>query len=230
MLRESAGMKNHNDGVNEKTIEQLVASAIQKGTFSPTAHARQAYARQAKMGQTKASRTQSGHAPSALDSVEILNQTPLETHQYFLSRGYRCVTSVTADFNHHRPTLKETYSWDEQLILSVWRCLQIFEDSAESSPQEGLASSTLRNPLLKWLKTAAQLSPHKRLERFFNDFLFVRLRNAPMVIFIDSLEPFTSNPYALETLFTWIWRCYQQLEQQNDFHPLQFVVLGKVVI
>lgn len=50
-----------------------------------------------------------------------------------------------------------------------------------------------------------------------------------MAIFIDSLEPFQDIPHALGTLFTWIWQCYQQLEQQTDYHPLRFVLLGKVV-
>lgn len=79
------------------------------------------------------------------------------------------------------------------------------------------------------VKKKARLSPQKRLEHFSNDFIFMRLNNAPMAIFIDSLEPFTDSPRALETLFTWIWKCYKQLEQQAYYHPLRFVVLGKVV-
>lgn len=168
-------MKNHNDadkdGVNDVAIEPLIASAIHKGTFSPTAHARQANAQHlANTETTQASPLHAGQPPAAqqlskenqpdalktvsdltCDCIEILNPTPLETHQYFLSQGYRCVTSVTSDYRLNRPALKETYSWDEQLILSVWNCLQVLEDSA--------ASSALHCVLLQWLKKKLDFRP-----------------------------------------------------------------------
>jgi len=234
-----AGMENHNDELlNEASndaIEQFIASAIQKGTFSPTvnAHLQQSSLQASKLPAASPNANQpaplEAAALSAGDSVEILTYTPLEIHRYFLSQGYYCVTSITANEKSHHSALKETYSWDQQLILSIWHCLETFEGFSKPSPQPMSSSRRSQDPLPECLKTTAHLSPQKRLEHLTKHVIFHGLKVAPIAIFIDSLEPFEHIPNALETLFTWIWQCYQQLEQQTGCHPLRFVVLGKVV-
>ncbi|MEN8444195.1 MAG: hypothetical protein ABG776_04180, partial [Cyanobacteria bacterium J06555_13] len=249
MPRACAQMNNHDDRhddrANETTIENLIAAAIQKGAFVPTASCRQAHASEKAidLDPTKTDLLQENQLlavpppPEMLNkvsflspsSVDIPSQTPLENYQYFVDQGYCCVKVMAAGRTLKIPALKEAYSWDQQLILSIWHCLQRVEHSSASSAERGSSVSAMQSPLLDWFETTAQLSSQKRLEKFSRDFIFWGLKAVPIAIFIDSLAPFEGVPHALETLFTWIWKCYRQLEQQTNCHPLRFVVLGKVV-
>lgn len=193
-MGKAAGMTTDNDETNDAAIEQLITSAIQKGTFVPTSRAHlantdlenthPASTHQPNADQVQAAPLQAGSpapaqpnsaqpdslssvSPVSGDCVKIPNQTPLETHRHFLNQGYRCVTSIIASDSLNIPALQETYSWDQQLILSVWHGLQVLEGSSESTLQRVSSSSAWQHPLLEWFQTTVQLSPPKASRAFF---------------------------------------------------------------
>lgn len=184
------------DKITSETITPFIQNAVDRGVFSLV-----------KKG---------------LCRDEFASEPSPAVYDHFCQQGYRCIrtSGVMPSVLTRCDRLKTTsalYSWDQQLILSIWISLHPAE------PAHSLLSL-----LSKWFQTTAQLAPRQRLEHFARDVLFAELSTFPIAIFIDDISPMKGIPLALETLFTWIWQCDRRLKKYDD-HPLKFILLGKLV-
>lgn len=100
--------------------------------------------------------------------------------------------------------------WHEQLIASIWDSLY---------PQDTATLSA-------WLEATAQLSGDRRLEHFTRDLLFPELLTAPLVIFIDEVDYLLGLPSAVGDLLSWIEKCYGLQANREEYHSLNFVIVG----